>query len=571
MENHHRVNDLALVVQNQFEKNPFITVVDKNTFAWFKNSKFGVNNMLSVKIQVKDGDGKPYERKLPRGMKFKTELVYEDNSPAPLQPLCPLQDSQKKNPTAIFHKMYGEPKVSRVNDPVSFWFRIEEVSFHHSGHKGFRLNVSLTNMKKSFRIHQSPMNEVLVVLSKPKLFKNIAITMSSNTNAKRKRDDDHSDDKDNKIDVFRGVTPGNFSVVPPHPVKVEEENVSTPQNRESEVAVIPLGAVVDSYRCLGSCFCCNVNIDIESFLIQTQHEDTCIFANQVLPILTLMGVNSDLSTKNIQTPIVCDKVISNSDLFLSPSFEDSLSTIGSNTSAEKNLLEDERPISDDTQEKGRSKPAGVTHEPPNSNYKPSVNNSSTSSSTLLNTNSSEIALQKRAETMCSEKIAMDLFMRDASKSIKNKSEISDGFYTSPSTNFHKLNHPVDDFSMTPIQSFITNDATTKQYTPTIFEDPEPHISSVCSKIKLETPPSTSKTSDTTSTPLKDDFCLSPIPYHSTDDAKGTTSIDVKDELAVSPIPYRPNHVVDPARDFQTELFYFSSEEEEEDMVEFHRL
>ena len=145
--------------------------------------------MLSVSIQVKGEDGEPCERKLPP-LKLKAELVYEDNSPAPLRPLCPLRDSQKRNPTLILNEIRGGPRFSSLNHPMVFSFRIEEVSFHHSGHTGFKLHVFPEEGFRSFPIHHQPMDEIVVVLSKPKLNKSILETIETSgvKDTKRKRD-----------------------------------------------------------------------------------------------------------------------------------------------------------------------------------------------------------------------------------------------------------------------------------------------------------------------------------------------------------------------------------------------
>jgi hypothetical protein len=332
-----RVTDLCLAVEHNYSSNPFVTQVDKNTFAWYKNSRFGTNNLLSVMIQVKDEDGKACTRKLP-SLKLKTELVYDDDSPAPLRPLCPLRDSQKKNPSLIFNRIYGEPSIpaneseqggSITTDPKKFSFRIEEVTFHHSGHKGFKLFVSLKNEIQqipSLIIHQSPMDEVIVVLSKPKINLHQAMPdLISTKNGKRKRNKinqlDDSDDETANNDIDVNIKVGeafehfnsshdlltNANQLPVSSDDEERSKVDVGIREKDEIVVIPLGALIDSYRCLDSCFCCNIPIKKEEFLSPSQHEASCIFATQVLPLLTLMGVKeSSIKVENISTETDAD-------------------------------------------------------------------------------------------------------------------------------------------------------------------------------------------------------------------------------------------------------------------------
>ncbi len=306
------VNNLALIIEHRFLDNQFVTPVDEQTFAWFKNSKFGTSNMLTVTIQIKDQNGSPIKRKLPP-LTLTTSLVYEDDSPAPLVPLCPLRDSQKKNPKYILTKMFGEPRFSSNNVPVEFSFRIEEVIFHHSGHKGFKLNVvSRAKNDNSFRIHQCPMEEVIVVLSKPKMCQTPVNYVESSEKAKmdtrsrkRKRDvidDNDDDDDDDAIDIFdetaldeEDFTSDNFFDIVPadqdtKSARSEDSSDEIKKKEEDRLVVIPIGAIIDSYRCLDACFCCKVPIARDFFLFSNKHTMKCVFANEVLPLLILMGI-----------------------------------------------------------------------------------------------------------------------------------------------------------------------------------------------------------------------------------------------------------------------------------------
>ncbi len=265
-------------------------MVDNNTYVWYKNSKFGASNALSVVSQIQDENGNPYKgsKQLPK-MELQTELVYDDDSPAPERPICPLRDRNKKNPKLILNRLNGESKLSRMNHPVEFVFRIEEVIFHHSGRKGFKLNVSLVEEIPSLLIHQAPMDDIIVVLSKPRSkapqkgnMKRIYDNLSSN-NGVSDSDSSVIDSENSSKDVMLVVPPNDDN----HSNVRANEKKETTEN--AKVAILPLGAVIDSYRCLDTCYCCNAIISVGSFLDPTKHTNDCIFANQVLPLLTMMG------------------------------------------------------------------------------------------------------------------------------------------------------------------------------------------------------------------------------------------------------------------------------------------
>ncbi len=306
-------------------------------------------------MQIKDENAKATKRKLPKKLKLKTELVYEDNSPAPLCPLCPLRDSQKKNPKYIFNKIFGEPSFSSVknNAKTPFSFRIEEVSFHHSGHKGFKLNVYIENDDSSITIHQSPMEEVIAVLSKPKLIKGLpdptTIDASKKKTKKKKRKRSSSFDLLDDVEleaVSNGITgelESEFLGIIPLDSEEEIMDEIKPKTHEEKDghATIPVGALIDSYRCLGSCFCCNLAIETESFFNPNKHRTSCDFATKVLPFLTFLGVTS--SDNDLSTSTECTAKDTHSKLQISP-FPDFPQTAGTSSFEEKKISVEEKKI-----------------------------------------------------------------------------------------------------------------------------------------------------------------------------------------------------------------------------------
>ena len=203
-------------------------------------------------------------------MALKTELLYEDDSPAPQLPLCPLRDRQKKNPSPILNRLNGESNLSSKNCPVEFVFRIEEVIFHHSGHKGFKLNVFLEKPIPSLTIHQAPMDDVIVVLSKPRRDQ-VFTSLQSNPSSNHEEDGDGSDfvlgSDLTAEEVLKLIPPDNE-----HDDNNDEDEVleiAAPAKmscKKDEVAIIPLGAIIDSYRCHEKCYCCNNVISINNVI-----------------------------------------------------------------------------------------------------------------------------------------------------------------------------------------------------------------------------------------------------------------------------------------------------------------
>ena len=135
-------------------------------FDWF-NKTGGENAGIDVIVHLRNSRG-AIEENYPNKLAIKAELVYDDGTPAPTMPFAPLRERRSsghsKNP--LFRPLRPEPILGKGRGSQSFSFRIEEVSFHHPGHDGFKLKVSskdnLTNILPGL------MEETIVVRSKPK-------------------------------------------------------------------------------------------------------------------------------------------------------------------------------------------------------------------------------------------------------------------------------------------------------------------------------------------------------------------------------------------------------------------
>ena len=154
-----------------------------------------------------------------------TELVYENNLPTPLKPFCPLKDRKtgKSSDKALFR--CSEAIITRGKTQVPIRFRIEEVTFHHSGHDGFRLKISLAN-SQSVVIHPATSSGFIIVLSKPK----------------------------------------------PNLGKASDDEVE-----------IPMPVLIKAFSRNDRCLCCGQEIK-NGFLLEELHTDSCYFAKKVLPV-----------------------------------------------------------------------------------------------------------------------------------------------------------------------------------------------------------------------------------------------------------------------------------------------
>ena len=151
--------------------------------------------------------------------------MYEDGSPTPPNPICPLKDRKTGKPSSKALFRCSEPIITPGNARISIKFRIEEVTFHHSGHDGFRLKFSLLEGPLFVVVHPVTSSEIIVVLSKPK---------------------------------------GSCA-------KALDDQVK-----------IPLQVLMKGYAINGKCLCCSQEIS-EDFFAEKSHADSCVFATKILP------------------------------------------------------------------------------------------------------------------------------------------------------------------------------------------------------------------------------------------------------------------------------------------------
>lgn len=243
------VTDLSLSIEHRFLDSPYCDFVKQDVFAWYSKCG-GEQSSLSALIHLKDANNNA--PKFVDGLELLAELVYEDGSPTPLKPICPLKDrkSGQISNKPLF-RLCTKPRLLPGESCASFSFRIEEVTFHHSGHHGFKLKISPADSLPLI-IHPAISSEIIVVLSKPKSgLRNSNMHQQSNT------------------------------LVATQPKK-RKVSASVKEDGKSAFEV-PISLLITGYRVNGKCLTCKRKISIEKFLERGEHTRSCSFATLVVP------------------------------------------------------------------------------------------------------------------------------------------------------------------------------------------------------------------------------------------------------------------------------------------------
>ena len=281
------VTDLALCIEQCFVGNPHCKQIekDKDVYFWY-NKCGGDNSGLNVKILLKDSKGREVNN-LSSPIPLRTEMVYDDGSSCPLMPLSPLKErrSVKLSSKPLYRRLYPDPTLCPQVTQAQFSFRIEEVSFHHSGHKGFKLKVSTADNGQN--IHPGILEETIVVLSKPR-----PCMKSSKQKSSPNYYDDNKSLKTDQYDVTKLNRRHNRG-----PRKVSEENTST-----SLMVSIPVCTVFQIFQKQHACVLCGRFIKKENFLKCSDHEPDCKFVRNIYPLITNIGLSeSDSQCSRLKT------------------------------------------------------------------------------------------------------------------------------------------------------------------------------------------------------------------------------------------------------------------------------
>lgn len=305
------VSNLLLKVEEAFSLHQRITKVSDDMFVYY-NKMGELGDGLRLLIHLLDENGKPY--KVHNDLFLHTELVYEDCLPVLIVPFAKqskhCHSSTRKNhqpkEKEIFVRMDGEPVIRHGENCTSFNFHLEDVIYHHHGHDGYRVKVSVPQ-KNNTHVYPGIMSQIIAVLSKPK---KICMNYPENVSKEEPliRSEEKRIVKDHYTPIVKYSTPnavvqnGDWdgkllsvqSTIRNTSNKRKADDISNEKNvddqfkdnafREDKVSV-PMHAIYDSFICNGSCFSCQANVTAKSILIPTSHFIGCKLAVNVLPIL----------------------------------------------------------------------------------------------------------------------------------------------------------------------------------------------------------------------------------------------------------------------------------------------
>lgn len=236
-----------------------------------------------------------------------TDLLYEDGVPAPHIPYG------KQVSGKIFDTSKGplfkkdcEPCLGGGFHTAEFTFSIEQVTYHHHGHDGFKIKVS-TPSSENMVVHPATLKEMVAVLSKPKKVSAQKVKenlqKSSAKNGRSVMLVEHSNSttplgalaqmvqcaskRKRESSIFMGKS---YEMSENSVKKTRLSNVLYENRIEEESCIIsgarmpiPINAIATSYCCNGRCLCCNFGpLDNSNFFNLKQHDADCKFVTGIL-------------------------------------------------------------------------------------------------------------------------------------------------------------------------------------------------------------------------------------------------------------------------------------------------
>lgn len=259
------------------------------TFEWYCKHG-GENSGIDVVIHLRNSSGN-IEDNFPSFIEVKTELVYDDGSPTPITPLAPMKVRRSARSTlTLFRSMRPDITFGYGKGSQEFTFRIEEVSFRHQGHRGFKLKVSSRDSSCT-NVLPGLMEETLIVKSKPKFIKDTRERGGRTTlvgNAKGivssiSRNDEH------KIKYI------------PRNVHLTSSQTTSKHYVGKSIATLPLDQVSTLFTAGGTaCTSCNVELGGLSGLYPSHHTINCRLAMTLAPYI-LIDDPKELSYKLINS------------------------------------------------------------------------------------------------------------------------------------------------------------------------------------------------------------------------------------------------------------------------------
>lgn len=294
------MTNFALSIEQRFDNHDAVVKVDDSTYVYYNKlvSKF---YGLEVAIHLLSDDGKICKSPMPT-MKLRTELVYEDGIPVPIMPMKPLKITGRRHSSGTVSRSEKpilrnldckQPYLGKNKNSTLFRFLLEEVTYHHHGHDGYKLKVSVDN-SRNILVHPGVMKELLVVLSKPKRMNSeynscqqSAPTMKSmdrKTFVVQKREAvNRCNSTKRKLSDFDDEPCFDTTHLVAKRSKVQDINSIISQSPNGK-ASIKISDILQAYGFNGMCFVCRSPVDIKTILRAEHHTVTCAFVEKLLPL-----------------------------------------------------------------------------------------------------------------------------------------------------------------------------------------------------------------------------------------------------------------------------------------------
>lgn len=321
---YQRVTNLKLKVDETFSKHQRIAKVSDYMYVYY-NKMGELGNGLTLLIHILDENGEPY--KVQNDLLLSSELIYEDFLPVPILPFAKKRNqshtSSRKNLSLkekeIFIRMKGEPLIRRGEYSTTFNFHLDDVTYHHHGHDGYKIKFSVPQTNR-FCVYPGIMSEVIAVLSKPKkIYMNNPSSVSKAKHLLKIEDIQSEDDRcspiikystptvlvedgewNEKLQVMRSSIKETPNKRKADDISIEEElKVRFIENTCNDNKVsVPMHAIYDSFICNGSCFTCQATVTAQTILIPTSHFIGCKLAVKVLPFLQKAAISFPVQIAN---------------------------------------------------------------------------------------------------------------------------------------------------------------------------------------------------------------------------------------------------------------------------------
>jgi hypothetical protein len=318
------VTNLKLKVDETFSQHQRIAKVSDYMYVYY-NKMGELGNGLTLLIHILDENGEPY--KVQNDLWLRSELIYEDFLPVPILPFAKKRNqshisSRKKfswKEKEIFIRMRGEPLIRHGEYSTTFNFHLDDVTYHHHGHDGYKIKLSVPQTNK-LSVYPGIMSEVIAVLSKPKkIYMNNPNSVSKAKHLLKIEDIQMEEDRCSPIIKYStptvlvedGEWNGKLQLVRSSIKETPKKRKAGDISIEEELKVrfiektcnddkvsVPMHAIYDSFICNGSCFTCQANVTAQTILIPTSHFIGCKLAVKVLPFLKKAAISFPVAIAN---------------------------------------------------------------------------------------------------------------------------------------------------------------------------------------------------------------------------------------------------------------------------------